>query len=106
MSDPLATNIKYKALGGLHILITAASVEQTGIIPGATYECVAFGGAAACRWDTTAAVMGDAGFTFVVPEGVRMRVQAPADNTLINVIEASADSSTNAALTMSIVESK
>jgi hypothetical protein len=106
MRDETAVYESYEALGGLHVLITAASVEQTGFVAGAVYEFVAFGAAAACRWDTTAAVMADAGFTFVVPEGQRMRVQNPAGNTLLNVIEASADASANAALTITRVISE
>lgn len=104
--DPMAGNIKYEALGGIHILITAASVEQTGLVEGAVYEFVAFGGSALCRWDTSDAVAGDGGFTFCVPEGVKMRVQNPAGNTLLNVIEGSADSSTNASLCISRVLAK
>lgn len=93
----------YDPLGGIHILITAASVEQTGLVGGAYYEFVAHGAAAACRWDTTAAAMADAGFTFVIAEGESKIVKNPAGNTLINVIEAGADASTNAALTMTRV---
>jgi len=91
----------YKALQGLHVLITAASVEQTGLTPGALYEFTAVGGTALCRWDTTAAVMGDAGFTFAVSPGESVRARCPVGNTLLNVIEGSADSATNAALCIS-----
>ncbi len=97
--------VTYKPLGGLHILIDIAA-EQTGLLPGALYEFVAHGGAAVCRWDTTAAVAGDAGFTFCVTPGVPVRVRCPILNTagLLNVIQANADSAAAASLTLSIIE--
>ncbi len=95
-----ASNWEYVALEGKHILITAASVEQTGLVAGAFYEFTAFGGSALCRWDTSAATIADNGFTFCVQPGVRLIVQNPIGNTLLNVIEASADSGGGAALTL------
>jgi len=98
MSD---REVVFAALGGLHILITAASVEQTGLKPGVLYEFTAVGGHALCRWDTTAAAGADAGFTFAVSPGSPLRVRCPTANTLLNVIEASADSAAAATLILS-----
>jgi len=92
-----------KALGGQLILITAASVEQTGLLPGALYEFTAHGGGALCRWDTTAATIADGGFTFCVSAGETKRVRCPAGNTLLNVIEMDADSAAAATLILSEV---
>ena len=91
----------YKALGGQVVLITASSVEQTGLLPGALYEMTAVGGHALCRWDTTAAAATDGSFTFAVSPGNPVRVRCPAGNTLLNVIEASADSAAAATLILS-----
>ena len=93
----------YKALGGSVILITAASVEQTGLLPGALYEFTAVGGHALCRWDTTAAAATDGVFTFAVTPGQSVRVRCPVGNTLLNVIEGSADSASAATLIISQV---
>ena len=96
----MSDEVTYKALGGFHILIDVAA-EQTGLVPGALYEFHAHGGAAVCRWDTTAAVAGDAGFTFCVSPGSPVRARCPVGNTLLNVIQANADSATAASLTLS-----
>ena len=88
----------YEALGGINVLITAASVEQTGLEAGATYEFSAIDGAACCRWDTTAATSADGGFTFVVGKGETKRVKNPTGNTLLNVIESDAGSVATAVL--------
>lgn len=88
----------YEALGGKVILIGAASVEETGLEPGATYDFVATGGTALCRWDTTAAAAADGSFTFACPPGAVVRVRNPANNTLLNVIEAEAGSTATAVL--------
>ena len=93
----------YKALGGQLILITAASVEQAGLLPGALYEFTASGGGALCRWDTTAATIADGGFTFCIAPGDTKRVRNPAGNTLLNVIEMDADSAAAATLIMTEV---
>jgi hypothetical protein len=95
MSD---REVVYKALGGLTVLITAASVEQTGLKAGVLYEFTAVGGHALCRWDTTAATAADGGYTFAVSPGDSIRVRCPTGNTLLNVIEASADSAPAATL--------
>jgi hypothetical protein len=89
---------EYAALGGINVLITAASVEQTGLVPGAVYEFTAVDGTACCRWDTTAATSADGGFTFVVGKGETKRVRNPAGNTLLNVIESDAGSVATAVL--------
>ena len=94
---------RYGALGGIVVLITAASVEQTGLIPGAFYEFVAIGGGALCRWDTTAAAAADGSFTFAVCPGVPVIVQNPLANTLLNVIETDAGSTGTAILMLSRV---
>jgi hypothetical protein len=88
----------HEALGGINVLITAASVEQTGLVPGAVYEFYAEGGSACCRWDTTAATSADGGFTFMIGSGRTKRVQCPAGNTLLNVIEGSTASAATAVL--------
>lgn len=98
-----ASRYDYEPLGGVLILITAASVEQTGLVGGTFYEFTAVGGMALCRWDTTAATIADGGFTFCVPEGERLVVQNPVGNTLLNVIEASGDSAAAATLILSVV---
>ena len=98
-----ADNEVFEALSGLVVLITAASVEETGMEGGAEYEMSAIGGIALCRWDTTAAAASDGGFTFVVAPGMPKRIKCPTGNTLLNVIEASADSSATAVLVISKV---
>lgn len=85
------------------VAITAASVEQTGLIPGAYYEMSACGGSAVCRWDTSAATVADGGATFAIPAGSTRIVKNPAANTLINVIEADGSSDAAAQLVMSRV---
>ena len=90
--------VTYKALGGINVLITASSVEQTGLLPGALYEFTAIGGMACCRWDTTAATAADGGFTFCVVPGESKRLRNPAANTLLNVIESDAGSIATATL--------
>lgn len=93
----------YEPLGGVSVVISDASVEQTGLEPGASYDFVATGGTALCRWDTTAATAADGGYTFAVPPGTVVRVRNPADNTLLNVIEAEAGSTATAILTFAKV---
>ncbi len=100
MASP-STSGEYVAGSGKLILITAASVEQTGFIVGRTYEAVANGGGAAVKIGTNAATIADGGFDFVVPAGSRMRFVA--QDTLYNVIELDADSATAATLGISEV---
>jgi hypothetical protein len=90
---------EYVPLGGGVVAIGAASVEQTGLTAGATYEFTATGGTALCRWDTTAAAASDGGFTFAVVPGTVVRCKNPLGNTLLNVIEAEAGSTATATLT-------
>ena len=96
-------NESYAALGGLVILIGDASVEQTGLLPGATYEFHAVDASCVCRWDTTDAAPADGSFTFFVGEGETKRVRNPAGNTLLNVEEADAGSVATAVLLMARV---
>jgi len=100
MSTREYDQVTYKPLGGNHVLIDVA-VEVTGLSPGSIYEFVALGGAAVCRWDTTAAAATDGAFTFAVTPGQVARVVCPAGNTLLNVIEANADSTATASLLIS-----
>ena len=97
-------NESYEPLGGINVLITAASVEQTGLEPGALYEFTAIGGMACCRWDTTAATAADGGFTFCVVPGESKRVRNPSPNTLLNVIESDAGSIATATLLITRVD--
>ena len=92
----------YKPLGGLIIALSDTGVEQTGMIPGAVYEFVAVGGSAVARWDTTTAAASDGGFTFFIPQNTPIRVRCPLGNTLLNVIEANADS-TAAAVVLAVI---
>lgn len=101
MSAP-SNSGKYAALGGQVILITAASVEQTGFVKGRTYEFAAIGGMALVRNDTSAAAASDGGFDFAVPDGAVVRFVAR--DTIFNVIEADASSTATAVLAISEVE--
>ncbi|KKN19140.1 hypothetical protein LCGC14_0948630, partial [marine sediment metagenome] len=49
MSSP-STSGKYVLGGGILVLITDASVEQTGLVAGRTYEAVAFDGGALVKY--------------------------------------------------------
>ncbi len=98
-----AGSFRHDPLGTLAIAITAASVEQTGLIPGAYYEMTACAGSAVCRWDTSAATVADGGATFVVPANTTRVVRNPAANTLLNVIEADASSDATALLIITLV---
>jgi len=94
----------YTPLGGNIIALSDSAVEVTALSPGRLYEFVVYGGHALCRWDTTAASIGDGTYTFAVTPGEPIRVRCPTSNTLLNVIEASADSATNAQLTISRID--
>lgn len=93
---------QYVAGSGKLVLVTAASVEQTGFIVGRTYEAVSNGGAAAVKIGTDAATIADGGFDFVVPLGGTVRFVA--QDTLYNIIELDADSATAATLGISEVD--
>jgi hypothetical protein len=86
---------------GLYVLITAASVEQTGFIAGRTYEAAANGGGALVKFGTDAATIADGGFDFAVPGGAVVRFIM--QDTLLNVIEMDASSQTSASVTFSEV---
>ena len=94
-------NEKYEALGGFIIVVSDSAVEQTGLSPGTLYEFTVHGAHALCRWDTTAAAASDGSFTFSVTPGESKLVRCPAGNTLLNVIEANANSDAGATLTVS-----
>ena len=89
----------YAVDGGFIVLLGAITVEQTGMLPGETYEFKAFDGNALCRWGTDAASAADGGFDFGVRRnGDVVRVLCPAGITAINIIEATVDSSATAAV--------
>jgi hypothetical protein len=92
--------VTYAPLGGQIIALSDVAVEQTALKPGALYELTCVGGHALCRWDTTSASAADGGFTFAVG-ATPVRVRCPTGNTLLNVIEASADTATAAQLCLS-----
>ena len=77
-----------------YVLITAASVEQTGFIVGRTYEAAANGGGALIKFGTDAATIADGGFDFCVPDNAVVRFVA--QSTLVNVIEQDATSGAGA----------
>ena len=91
----------YAVDGGTIILITAATVEQTGMRAGATYDFVATGGTALCRWGAGDATIADGGFDFAVPPGVVVSAICQTGDTAINVIEAESGSSATAVLAIS-----
>lgn len=91
----------YSTDSGLVILIGATTVEQTGILPGETYEFLA-SDPCVCRWGADDASAADGGFDFVVGH-VISRVRCPAGVTAINVIELSAASAATAVLAISRV---
>jgi hypothetical protein len=91
----------YVADGGLLILLGAATVEQTGMLPGHTYEFSvsdANGVSALARWGTDDAAIADGGFDFAIPSGTTVRSRCPTGVTAINVIEAEAGASATAAV--------
>lgn len=98
-----ANRLDYFAQGGLLILIGAATVEQTGMLPGQLYEFVATD-PCLCRWGADDASIADAGFDFAVPAGAVIRAFCPTGDTAINVIEASDASAATAVLLISKVK--
>lgn len=84
--------------GGLNIAIGATTVEQTGIVPGATYMFVARLGAACVAWGADDATVADGGFDFAVPVDGVVFAQAPEGITAVNVIEAEDGSDADAVL--------
>jgi len=97
----MSDEVTYFPLGAFHVVISDSAVEETGLKPGALYEFQAHGGHALCRWDTTSPSIGDGTFTFGVAPGCVVRARCPTGNTLLNVIEAGADSAAAASLTIS-----
>ena len=93
---------KYVVDGGLLILIGAATVEQTGMLPGETYAFLATD-PAVCRWGADDASAADGGFDFLVPPGILVFAVCPSGDTAINVIELSAASAATAAMGVSRV---
>lgn len=91
---------EYQALGGFIVLLSDTGIEQTGLEAGRVYEFTVTGGTALCRWDTTTAIVADAGFTFVVVPGQYLRVKCPIGNTLLNIIELETGSTATAVLTL------
>ncbi len=91
----------YAKDSGKLVLITAATVEQTGLTAGRTYEFVA-SWPCVCRWGADDASIADGGFDFAIPAGGTVRAICPSGDSAINVIEASSES--NAAATLLISE--
>jgi hypothetical protein len=103
MSTPSSSGV-YAQGGGLLVLITAATVEQTGLVAGNTYEFVAIDGGALVKWGAADATIADGGFDSAVPKnGGPFRAVVPAGITAINVIESDAGSVATAALLVSKV---
>lgn len=101
MAQP--NRLDYFPQGGLLVLITAATVEQTGMLPGALYEFVA-SDPCLCRWGADNATIADGGFDFAVPAGAVIRAYCPVGDTAINVIEATSASDGAATLLISRVK--
>jgi len=91
----------FKALGGFIVLLGAASIEQTGLTVGRTYQLTVVGGVALVRWDTDAAVASDGNFDFAVVPG--QIVEVVARSTMLNIIELDASSTATAAVAISEV---
>jgi len=94
----------YARDGGLLVLLGAATVEQTGMVAGRTYEFAADDGAALIRWGAGDASIADGGFDFCVPRNCTVRSTCPAGVTAVNVIEANAGSVATATLTIADVQ--
>ena len=96
----------YNQLAGMHVLLGATTVEQTGITAGHLYEFTANGGSALVRWGAGDAATADAGFDFCVPQNGLVRAYAPAGTTAVNIIEANAISDALATVTIADVQIK
>lgn len=106
MSAP-SNSGQYKRAGGLLVLLGAATVEQTGMVAGRTYEFVTAGDSgdtALVRWGADDASIADGGFDFAVPVGAVIRSVCPAGVTAVNIIEAEAGTSATAAVLIAEVE--
>jgi hypothetical protein len=96
---------QYFALGGMIVAIGATTVEQTGFVPGGTYELKAVGGLALCRWGAGDASAADGGFDFAVGPGTTgLIVVCPEETTAMNVIEAETGSTATATLAISRIK--
>jgi len=93
--------VDYAVDGGLLVLIGAATVEQTGLLPGETYVFLA-SDPCLCRWGAGDASIADGGFGFAVGPNPVV-VVCPTGVTAVNVIELSAASAATAALAISRV---
>ena len=102
MSSP-STSASYRQGGGLLVLLGAATVEQTGLVIGRTYEFVAIDGGALCRWGADDAAIADGGFDFAVPKNGGP-VRSVATAVAINIIESDAASIATAVVLISEVE--
>ncbi len=101
----------YVAAGGLLVLLGAATVEQTGLVAGRTYEftvssagTAGAGGGALARWGASDASIADGGFDFAIPSGSAIRSVCPAGITAINIIEAEGGTVATAVVLISEVE--
>ena len=105
MASYASQSASYYIDGGVIVLITSATVEQTGMVAGRTYEFVAIDGGALCRWGADDASIADGGFDFAVPKnGNAIRAVCPAGDTAINVIESDGGSVATAVLCISEVQ--
>ncbi len=96
----MSNQTNYATDGGLLVLITAASVEQTGLKAGEVYEFVA-SWPCVVRWGADDATIADGGFDFACPAGSVIRATCPYGDAAVNVLEASAESNTDATLLIS-----
>lgn len=104
MATFASKSASYAIDGGDIVLLGAATVEQTGLVAGRTYEFVVVGGLALFRWGADDASIADGGFDFAVPEGAVVRSVCPDGDTAINVIEGDGSSTATAAVFISLVE--
>jgi hypothetical protein len=89
----------YAVDGGLIVALGATTVEQTGMLPGHTYQFSvsdANGVTALARWGADDASAADAGFDFAIPSGAIIEAVCPTGVTAINIIEAEAGASATA----------
>jgi hypothetical protein len=90
--------------GGKLVLLGAATVEQTGLIAGNTYEFTAVGGTALLRWGADDATIADGGFDFALSPGNTIKAVCPAGDSAINIIEAEAGTTATAAVLIAQVQ--
>ena len=97
------STLTYKPDAGLEVLVTATTVEETGVNAGELYEFVSTD-PCLVRWGTDDASAADAGFDFCVPANFPIRARVPNGITAVNIIEASTASAATAACFLSQVE--